>query len=118
MIPAIGKSTLLGFRYQLVGFLFMDNPMNCHGKVEVTFFKQDSSSDLYLICLSEVTKDQAKTYAEILKNKLGEMVAAEEVIPYVQRSLGDVEYEAFQGLMEASFALKIEWSSPTASKDR
>jgi len=106
-IPTLGKSTLLGYKYRLVGFLYvgiLPTP------TQITLFHQQSDKSLYLICMSDVTKKQKKSFAKILKHQLGSIHGSDEVIPYVQRSIGGANYEEFKAAIEVGFPkTRIEW---------
>jgi len=107
-IPTVGKSTLLGFRYRLVGFAYMRHPMD-KKKVQMTFFHQQSPDGLYLICMSDVTRSQAKQFQNTLRGQLGDIVDAEEVVPYVQRSVGGATFNQFKDAMREGLEVKAEW---------
>lgn len=108
-----GKSILLGFEYKLVGFGFTPNPENNRKRVQLTFFHQESNAGLYLICLSNVTKQEAGINTIQLKARLGQCVDPEELFAFVQRSIGGASYQQFKTIINEAFAKdgfeKISW---------
>jgi hypothetical protein len=103
-----GKSTLLGFEYKLVGFGFARNPENTKRRMQLTFFRQESNADLYLICLSNVTRQQVGVNTIQLKAQLGECVGPEELFIFVQRSIEGASYEQFKKIINDMFE-NIAW---------
>lgn len=109
MIPSTGKSTLYGYRYRLVGFLYLKHPENRMRKLQMTFYHQQSNAGTYIFCISEVSRQQAKEFKSILKKNLGTIVGAEEVAPYAQRNVANASYENFQEVITETFGNKTEW---------
>lgn len=106
-IPEIGKSTLVNFDYRLVGFTYMEFVPDL---VQITFFHQQSDAKQYILCMSTITKKQAKKFRKRLRSSLGNIVGWEEVIPYVQRGIGNCTFEQFKECVEAGFQeQQIEW---------
>lgn len=106
----LGRSALQGFQYELVGFCHAPHPQQ--GRLQFTFFRQ-MGSDLYVLCMSDVSRNQAKAFAKTLKGQLGKIVDGDEVAPYAQRSLDGLNYDSFKELMrdgiETTFNVKIAW---------
>lgn len=109
MIPTVGKSTLLGFQYRLVGFAHRPHPLERKKKIQLTFFYQQSTERKYLICMSDVTRQQAKQFKPILSRRLGSIVGADEVVPYVQRAIDGAAFDQFKEIMKEGFGSQIEW---------
>tara|TARA_Y100000034_G_C6802973_1_gene360328 strand:+ start:362 stop:700 length:339 start_codon:yes stop_codon:yes gene_type:complete len=112
MTLTLGKSTLLGFRYKLVGFGYIPHPESS-GKIQLTFFHQQSDKGIFLICMSDVSNKQAKLYRKALNQQIGKIVESDEVIPYVKRSIDGATLEQFKEVMrgsfEASYNMKVQW---------
>ena len=112
-MSTVGKSTLLGFNYKLIGFCYVPHPEAVEllapaEKIQITFFEQQSSAGRYLLCMSDVSKKQARQFAKILKQRIGQIVGAEEVIPYVQRSVDGTDLAQFKQMMNQSFD-GVQW---------
>jgi len=110
-LPTIGKSTLFGFKYRLIGFGYIPHPSG-NGKIQITFFHQLSESGMFLICFSDVSNNQSKEFSKTLRKELGKVVDANEVIPYVQRSINNTNFEEFQNIMRIGFkdqAAELHW---------
>jgi len=109
MIPTVGKSTLLGHKYRLVGFLYNKHPLGGKNQIQILFFHQQTEAGLYLICMSEVSKTEGRLHKRVLRTKLGTIVGSEEVIPNIHRSINGATYDQFKEVIGEGFEAKACW---------
>ena len=105
------RSSLYGKKCQLLGFGFMQHPEKTGWKLQAVFYRTLNPIPEYVICLSDVKKEDPRSTQEMRKN-LGTTVPGELIAPYAQRSLlGErLTYPLFCQTMVSAFPeVKIEW---------
>jgi hypothetical protein len=106
-----GRSSLYGKNCQLLGFGFTRHPMKAGWKVQVVFYRTIEKIPEYLICVSDVKKEDPVRTQEMRKN-LGTTVPGELIALFVHRSIqgAKLTYLTFrQEMTEAFSEVQFDW---------